>query len=68
MRRRSKPLLIAPLIPLLSFLGILGLDQMHGSRYLPLVVIVWCLLMPRLRPTLSRRRSVRVACRKVPDE
>ena len=48
MPRRSKPMLIAPLIPFLAILGIFGLDQLHGSRYQTAFVILWCLLMTAL--------------------
>lgn len=46
--RRSKPLLIAPLIPFLGILGIFGIDQLHGTRYLSAFVIVWCMLLAAL--------------------
>lgn len=48
MPRRSRPLLIAPVIPLLGIVGIYGLDQLHGTRYLSVFVIVWCVLLAGL--------------------
>ncbi len=48
MPRRSRPLLIAPLIPLLGIVGIYGLDQLHGTRYLTAFIIIWCVLLAGL--------------------
>lgn len=48
MPRRSKPLRIAPAIPVLGLIGFVGVDQLHGSRYLMPFVIVWCLLLAAL--------------------
>ena len=45
MALRSKPLLIAPLIPLLGIVGIMGIEQLHGTRYLSAFVVVWCILL-----------------------
>ncbi len=45
MPRRSKPFLIAPLIPLLGIIGIMGIEQLHGTRYLSAFVVVWCILL-----------------------
>ena len=61
MPRRSKPLLIAPFIPAMGLLGILGLDRFHGTRYVHAVVGVWCAVMLALtvyviRQALSARR------------
>jgi hypothetical protein len=42
MKRRSKPLLIAPLIPLLALIGVLGIEKFHGTRYLADFVVCWC--------------------------
>lgn len=39
MPRRSKPLLIASIIPLLALTGLFGIDQLHGTRYLPAFVV-----------------------------
>lgn len=43
MPRRSKPLVIAPLIPLLGIGGFVGVDQLQHTRYLVPFVVVWCL-------------------------
>ena len=48
MSRRSKPMLIAPLIPFVSIMGIFGLQTFHGSRYMPAFVVVWSLVMVAL--------------------
>ena len=48
MPRRSKPLMIAPLIPLLGMAGIFGAEQLHGTRWLAAFVIVWCMLLAAL--------------------
>ncbi|HEX4155611.1 MAG TPA: hypothetical protein VHY48_08365 [Acidobacteriaceae bacterium] len=48
MPRRSKPLTIAPLIPLLAIIGILGVDRFHGTRFFGAFVIVWCVLFAAL--------------------
>lgn len=45
---RSKPLVIAPLIPLLGIIGFVGVDQLHHTRYLVPFVIVWCMLFAGL--------------------
>jgi hypothetical protein len=47
MPRRSRPLTIAPLIPLLAIIGFLGVNQLH-SRFLTVFVIVWSLLFAAL--------------------
>lgn len=59
--RRSKPLVIAPLIPLLGIIGFIGVDQLHHTRYVALFVIVWALLFVALfiyivAKTLEARR------------
>ena len=46
--RRSLPLLIAPLIPLLGIVGIFGAQQLRGSRYLSAFVVAWCLVLAAL--------------------
>jgi hypothetical protein len=62
MPRRSKALVIAPLIPLLGIVGFVGVDQLHHTRYLAPFVVVWCMLFAALfiyiasRTTLSARR------------
>ena len=48
MPRRSKPLVIAPLIPLLGVVGFLGVDRLQHTRYVVPFVIVWCLLFVAL--------------------
>jgi prepilin signal peptidase PulO-like enzyme (type II secretory pathway) len=48
MPRRSKPLLVAPLIPLLGIIGFLGVDQLQHTHYLAPFVVVWCLLFAAL--------------------
>ena len=45
MPRRSKPLLIAPLIPLLGIVGLFGVERFHGTRLLPAFVVTWALLL-----------------------
>ncbi len=42
---RTKPMLVAPLIPVMGFLGILGLDEFHGTRYMHAVIALWCAAM-----------------------
>lgn len=44
MPRRSKALVIAPLIPLLGIVGLLGVDQLQHTRYLVPFVVVWSML------------------------
>ena len=46
--RRSRPLFVAPLIPLLGILGIFGAQQLHGTRYLSAFVVVWCMVLAAL--------------------
>jgi prepilin signal peptidase PulO-like enzyme (type II secretory pathway) len=46
--RRSKPLVIAPLIPLLGIAGFIGVDRLQHTRYLAPFVVVWCLLFAAL--------------------
>ena len=48
MPRRSRPLMIAPLIPLLGVVGIFGLEQLHGTRYATAFVILWCMALAAL--------------------
>jgi prepilin signal peptidase PulO-like enzyme (type II secretory pathway) len=43
MARRSKPLVIAPLIPLLGIVGFIGVDRLQHTRYLVAFVVMWCL-------------------------
>ena len=58
---RSRPMLIAPMIPFLGIIGIFGLEQLHGTRYLSAFVIIWCLVFAALfsyvlARTLAARR------------
>lgn len=48
MPRRSKPLMVAPAIPILGLAGIIGVDRLHGTRYLAPFVIAWALLLAAL--------------------
>ena len=48
MPRRSKPLVIAPLIPLLGIGGFVGVDRLQHTTYLVPFVIVWCVLFAAL--------------------
>ncbi len=41
MAKRSKPLVIAPVIPLLGIIGIFGVDRLAHTRYLTAFVVVW---------------------------
>lgn len=43
MRRRSKALVVAPLIPLLGIIGIFGVDRLQHTRYFAPFVVVWCM-------------------------
>jgi hypothetical protein len=46
--RRSKPLLIAPLIPLWGVLAFLGVETLRGTRYVAAFVVVMLLLLATL--------------------
>jgi prepilin signal peptidase PulO-like enzyme (type II secretory pathway) len=46
--RRSKPLVIAPLIPLLGIVGFIGVDRLQHTAYLVAFVVVWCILFAAL--------------------
>ncbi len=64
--RRSKPLLIAPLIPLWGIVAIFGASQLHGTRYLAAFVVVMLLLLATLftyvaNQTMQARRARRGA-------
>ena len=48
MPRRSKALMIAPLIPLLGIVGFIGVDQLQHTRYLAAFVVAWILLFAAL--------------------
>ena len=45
---RSKPLLIAPLIPLWGISAFFGVEELRGTRYLPLFITVMLLLLATL--------------------
>ena len=68
MPRRSKPLMIAPLIPLLGIVGLFGIERFGGSRLLPGFVVAWCLLLAALfayvLSKLLDARRARAAARK----
>lgn len=69
MPRRSRPLLIAPLIPLLGIVGIFGVDQFHGTRFLSAFVVVWCVLFAALfAHVLTRALEARRARRQRPGD
>ena len=53
--RRSKPLLIAPLIPAWAILGIFGSDALRGARFLIPFVILWTILGSVLFVYILRR-------------
>lgn len=48
MPRRSKALVIAPLIPLLGIIGFIGVDRWQHTRYIVPFVVVWCMLFAAL--------------------
>jgi len=48
MQRRSKPLAIAPLIPLLGIAGFIGADRFEHTRYLAPFLTIWVLLFAAL--------------------
>lgn len=48
MPKRSKPLVIAPLIPLLGIVGFIGVDHFQHTRYLVPFVVAWCALFAAL--------------------
>ncbi len=61
---RSKPLLLASLVPLWAILGIYAAETLRGTRFLSPFVIAWALLAAAffgyvLRQTLAARRSRR---------
>jgi hypothetical protein len=60
--RRSKPLLIAPLIPLWGVLAFFGVETLRGTRYVAAFVVVMLLLLATLftyvaNQTLRARRA-----------
>jgi hypothetical protein len=48
MRRRSKPLVVAPLIPLLGIIGFVGVDRLTHTRFLSVFVVMWIVLFSGL--------------------
>ncbi len=48
MPRRSKALVVAPLIPLLGIIGFFGVDRLQRTPYLIPFVVVWCVLFAAL--------------------
>lgn len=48
MPRRSKPLMIAPIIPLVGLAGIFGVDRLHGTPCLVPFVVTWVVLLAAL--------------------
>ena len=61
MPRRSKALVVAPLIPVLGIIGFLGVDRLRRTRYLTPFVVLWCMLFAALfvyiaAKTLEARR------------
>ena len=53
--RRSKPLLVAPLIPLWALLGFYGVKQLDGSRFFIAFVYVWAFLLVALAGYVVRQ-------------
>ncbi|MGI4828625.1 MAG: hypothetical protein ACRYFU_10620 [Janthinobacterium lividum] len=45
---RSRPLLIAPLIPLWGILGLIATERLHGSPFMAPFVVLWTLLLAAL--------------------
>jgi prepilin signal peptidase PulO-like enzyme (type II secretory pathway) len=62
MPRRSKPLVIAPLIPLLGIVGFFGVDRLEHTHYFAPFIVIWCMLFAALfvyiaSRTLEARRA-----------
>lgn len=60
--KRSKPMLIAPLIPFWGIIAFYGVDELHGTRYLIPFVVLMLLLLGTLftwvlNGTLQARRA-----------
>lgn len=55
MARRSKALVVAPLIPLLGIVGFIGVDQLQHTRYLTTFVVVWSMLFAALLVYIASR-------------
>lgn len=68
-RKRSRPVFIAPLIPLWGGLAFLGLQQFAGTRYLPpflaLVGLTFLLLFGYIARQVISARRLRQATRKL---
>ena len=62
MAKRSKPLVIAPLVPLLGIIGIFGVDRLAHTRYLTAFVVIWVVVFAGFfvwvaSQTLAARRA-----------
>lgn len=55
MARRSKPMVVAPLIPLLGIVGFVGVDRLLHTRYLVAFVVVWSMLFAGLFVYIASR-------------
>ena len=55
MPRRSKALIVAPLIPLLGIVGFFGVDRLQHTRFLAVFVIVWSMLFAALFVYIAAR-------------
>jgi hypothetical protein len=55
MARRSKAMMVAPLIPLLGIVGFFGVNELQHTRYLAAFVIVWCMLFAALFVYIASR-------------
>jgi hypothetical protein len=60
--KRSKPMIVAPLIPLLGIVGIFGVDRFAHTRFLTAFVVMWVVLFAGLfvwiaSQTLAARRA-----------
>ncbi len=56
--RRSKPLLIAPLIPAWAILGIFASESLHGTRYFVPFLALWSVLLVVLFGYILRQAIV----------
>ena len=64
--RRSRPLLIAPLIPAWAILGLFAVDPLHGTAYFLPFVVFWSLLGFALFGYIARKAiGARQATKKV---
>lgn len=55
MPKRSKPLVIAPLIPLLAVAGFVGVSGLQHTHYLAPFVVGWCMLFAALFVYIASR-------------